>query len=133
MQYKTVQEYEDFLIGLADNFLREIYYLGARKISLTGLPPMGCLPLERAINILDLHSCVDYYNDVALEFNAKLGCLVTKLNKELNGFQLVDASAYDMVLQIVTHPSQYAHCIYSATWLIKPAGGLLVLHWIVFN
>ncbi|KAK2440715.1 GDSL Lipase/Acylhydrolase superfamily protein [Trifolium repens] len=106
-QYKTVQQYEDFLIGLADNFLREIYDLGARKISLTGLPPMGCLPLERAINILDLHSCVDYYNDVALEFNAKLGWLVTKLNKELHGFQLVDANAYNMLLQIVTHPSQF--------------------------
>jgi hypothetical protein len=50
---------------------------------------------------------VDYYNDVALEFNAKLGWLVTKLNKELHGFQLVDANAYNMLLQIVTHPSQF--------------------------
>lgn len=107
MEYKTVQEYEDFLIVLAENFLREIYDLGARKISLTGLPPMGCLPLERAINIMGLHSCVEYYNDVALEFNAKLGCLVSKLNKDLHGFQLVDANAYDLLLQIVAQPSQF--------------------------
>ncbi|XP_061362342.1 GDSL esterase/lipase At2g42990-like [Gastrolobium bilobum] len=106
-QFNTVQQYEDFLIGLAENFLREIYDLGARKISLTGLPPMGCLPLERAINILDNHDCVEGYNNVALEFNGKLGCLVTKLNKDLPGFQLVDANAYNMLLQIVAHPPRF--------------------------
>lgn len=103
----SVQEYEDFLIGLAENFLREIYGLGARKISMTGLIPMGCLPLERAINIFGHHGCKDLYNDVALEFNAKLDWLVAKLNKELYGFQLVYTNAYDLVLQIVTQPSQF--------------------------
>jgi hypothetical protein len=127
IQYLTVQQYEDFLIGLAEKFLRELYNLGARKISLSGIPPMGCLPLERAINIWGRHSCVDHYNDVALEFNAKLGWLVTKLNKELNGLQLVDASAYDMVMQIVTNPSQFGKfcrlkyhfrlCMFANFWL----------------
>ncbi|XP_058782030.1 GDSL esterase/lipase At2g42990-like [Vicia villosa] len=106
MQF-SVQEYEDFLIGLAENFLKEIYYLGARKISMTGLIPMGCLPLERAINILGHHGCKDLYNDVALEFNAKLELLVAKLNMELSGFQLVLTNAYDLVMQIVTEPSQF--------------------------
>lgn len=111
-QYTTVQQYEDFLIGLAENFFKEIYGLGARKISLTGLPPMGCLPLERAINIFEYHECVEGYNNVALEFNGKLGWLVTKLNKELPGFQLVDANAYDVLLQIVTQPSRYGKFTY---------------------
>ncbi|KAL4275249.1 hypothetical protein AHAS_Ahas20G0088300 [Arachis hypogaea] len=64
----------------------EIYHLGARKISLIGLPPMGCLPLERAINIMEFHSCVEEYNNVVLEFNGKLGWLVSKLDKDLPGF-----------------------------------------------
>ncbi|CAI8596596.1 unnamed protein product [Vicia faba] len=62
----SVQEYEDFLIGLTENFLREIYDLGARKISMTGLIPMGCLPLERAINILGHHGCKDLYREICL-------------------------------------------------------------------
>lgn len=106
-EFITVQQYEDFLIGLAENFFREIYDLGARKISLTALPPMGCLPLERAINILHYHGCVEEYNNVALEFNGKMGRLVTKLNKDLPGLQLVDANAYDILLQIVTQPSRF--------------------------
>ena len=68
---------------------------------------MGCLPLERAVNILEYHNCVEDYNNLALEFNGKLGWLVTKLNKDLPGLQLVDANAYDIILQIVKHPSRF--------------------------
>lgn len=132
-EFKTVQQYEDFLIGLAENFFRQIYDLGARKISLTGLPPMGCLPLERAINILEYHSCMDEYNYVALEFNAKLGLLVTKLNKDLPGFQMVDANAYDFVLQLVTQPSQFGEFFllyfildFSTALLLKSLHSLLL-------
>ncbi|KAF7833488.1 GDSL esterase/lipase [Senna tora] len=103
----TIQEYEDFLIGLAERFLRGLYALGARKVSLTGVPPMGCLPLERTMNLLEDHGCVEKYNDVALEFNGKLGDLVRKLNRELDGFQVVDANAYDLVVQIITQPSSF--------------------------
>ncbi|KAI4308122.1 hypothetical protein L6164_031228 [Bauhinia variegata] len=103
----TIQQYEDFIIGLAENFLRQLYELGARKISLTGTPPMGCLPLERTLNVLEHHGCVQKYNDVALEFNAKLSLLVAKLNKELPGFQVVDANGYNLFLQIITKPSRF--------------------------
>lgn len=40
----TVQEYQDFLLGIAEDFLKKLYNLGARKISVTGIAPMGCLP-----------------------------------------------------------------------------------------
>ncbi|KAM3697098.1 hypothetical protein ACJW30_06G087300 [Castanea mollissima] len=103
----TVEQYEDFLIGLAGNFIRELYSLGVRKISLTGLPPMGCLPLERAINILDQNKCVEKYNNVALEFNRKLNGLVKRLNKELRGLRLVSADAYKIFNQIIKRPSLY--------------------------
>ncbi|KAL0002871.1 hypothetical protein SO802_016652 [Lithocarpus litseifolius] len=103
----TVQQYEDFLIGLAENFIRELYGLGVRKISLTGLPPMGCLPLERTINILGQNECVEKYNTVALEFNGKLNGLVERLNKELPGLRLLSADAYKILDQIIKKPSLY--------------------------
>ena len=102
-----VQQYEDFLIGLAENFIRELYSLGVRKISLTGLPPMGCLPLERTINILGQNECVETYNNVALEFNGKLNGLVKRLNKELLELRLLSADAYKILDQIIKKPSLY--------------------------
>nr|POE75203.1 gdsl esterase/lipase [Quercus suber] len=103
----TVQQYEDFLIGLAENFIKELYSLGVRKISLTGLPPMGCLPLERTINILGQNECLEKFNNVALEFNGKLNGLVKSLNKELPGLRLLSADVYKILDQIIKKPSLY--------------------------
>ncbi|PRQ52645.1 putative triacylglycerol lipase [Rosa chinensis] len=104
----TVQQYQDFLVELAENFLREIYSLGVRKISLTGVPPMGCLPLERATNFMNNHDCVEEYNNVAVEFNGKLNNMVAKLNQELPGYKILfTAKVYQFFYQIIRSPSSY--------------------------
>ncbi|KAK8289785.1 hypothetical protein V6Z12_D07G215600, partial [Gossypium hirsutum] len=103
----SVRQYQDFLLGLGENFVRELHALGVRKISITGLPPMGCLPLERATNILGQNDCVPEYNNVASGFNRKLEGLVAKLNKELPGMRMVSAPAYDIFYQIITRPSLF--------------------------
>ncbi|KAG5246165.1 hypothetical protein OIU78_021927 [Salix suchowensis] len=103
----TIQQYQDFLIGLAEDFVKQLYALGARKLSLTGLPPMGCLPLERATNFMHPDSCAEEYNDLALEFNGKLKQLVAELNDELPGMKVVFANPYDLLLQLITAPSLY--------------------------
>ncbi|XP_039003831.1 GDSL esterase/lipase At2g42990-like [Hibiscus syriacus] len=103
----TVQQYEDFLIGIAENFVRQIYSLGARKLSLTGLPPMGCLPVQRTTNFHNPLNCLEERNRVALEFNGKLKATVAKLNKDLPGLKVFFADAYDLLFQLITKPSQY--------------------------
>ncbi|KAF3443372.1 hypothetical protein FNV43_RR13054 [Rhamnella rubrinervis] len=103
----TVQQYQDFLVGIAGNFIKHLYGLGARKISLGGLPPMGCLPLERTTNFMGGNECMDKYNIVALEFNGKLKNLATNLNNELPGISLVFSDPYYIFMQIIRSPSQY--------------------------
>ncbi|KAH8489571.1 hypothetical protein Peur_058943 [Populus x canadensis] len=104
----TVRQYEDFLVGLARNFITELYHLGGRKISLTGVPPMGCLPLERTTNIMGRHDCLQEYNDVAMEFNGKLEGLASQLKRELPGLRLLyTRTAYDTFDQIIRTPAAY--------------------------
>ncbi|XP_062152870.1 GDSL esterase/lipase At2g04570-like [Alnus glutinosa] len=103
----TITQYEDFLIGLAGNFIKALYGLGARKMSLGGLPPMGCLPLERATNLMGGNECSERYNKVALEFNDKLKSLTIELNKELPGIRLVFSNPYYAFLHIIRRPSLY--------------------------
>lgn len=103
----TTEAYQDFLILLARNFLNQLYLLGARKISLTGLPPMGCLPMERATNFNNPFHCVQEYNLVALEFNAKLSGMVYRMNKELPGITIHFSNPYDILLQLIIKPSFY--------------------------
>ncbi|OMO95663.1 Lipase, GDSL [Corchorus capsularis] len=103
----TFQQYEDFLIGIAENFIRQIYGLGARKISFLGLPPLGCLPYQRSLNLEDPFNCNEKHNRDALEFNGKLKVLVAKLNKELPGLKLLFADWYHPLLQLIKRPSEF--------------------------
>ncbi|KAK9268713.1 hypothetical protein L1049_000474 [Liquidambar formosana] len=103
----SIEEYQHFLEGIAGNFITELYQLGARKISLGGLPPMGCLPLERTTNLFSRSDCVAEYNNVAKDFNKKLQGLVEKLNKELAGIRLVFSNPYDILLEMIEKPSSF--------------------------
>lgn len=105
----TVDMYEDYLSGLAAKFIKDLYALGARKISLGGLPPMGCLPLERTTDFLRGHgdTCNEEYNKVAMNFNGKLSGVVNNLNQELPGIKVVLSNPYFILQQIIQNPSSY--------------------------
>lgn len=103
----SVDEYQNFLIQIASNFIRELYNLGARKIAIGGLPPMGCLPLERTTNIFFGSECIEEFNNVAVDFNKKLQGRVMGLKQELSGVQLVQTNAYDKLLEMIQNPSQF--------------------------
>lgn len=104
----TVQEYQDFLLGIAEDFLKKLYNLGARKISVTGIAPMGCLPVERTTDFMNNdYGCNEEHNNVALEFNGKMMSLLSKLNKELPGFRIVFADGYNILLDLIKKPSKF--------------------------
>lgn len=103
----SIEEYQNFLAGIAGNFITELYQLGARKMAISGLPPMGCLPLERTKNILSGSDCIEEYNDVARIFNEKLQGLNEKLSKKLVRIQLVLLNPYDILLEIIQNPATF--------------------------
>lgn len=111
----TVDEYKDFLAGLAGDFVKAVYDLGGRKISLGGLPPMGCLPLERTANLVGGFGCVEEYNKVSEDFNCKLQALVARLQSQLEGIQLVYSNVYDRLLEAIQKPSLYGKCLHSSS------------------
>ncbi|RZC63670.1 hypothetical protein C5167_025463 [Papaver somniferum] len=103
----TMAEYQDLLLSIAQNFLMDLYQLGARKVSVAGLPPMGCLPLERATNLKSKNACKEDYNKLALDFSTKIKNLVTKLRSLLVGFRPVFSNAYDPILEAIQKPEVF--------------------------
>ncbi|KAL9669041.1 hypothetical protein QQ045_006582 [Rhodiola kirilowii] len=101
----TVTEYSNFLLERAQNFITKIYNLGVRKISLTSLPPMGCLPLERTVNLFHSFECNEEYNSVAAEFNVKLRGLGMYLNEKLPGMKIHFSDLYFLSLQLIQKPA----------------------------
>ncbi|XP_039015919.1 GDSL esterase/lipase At2g42990-like [Hibiscus syriacus] len=103
----TVQQYQDFLISIAENFIKQIYSLGARKLSVTSLLPLGCFPLERTMNMKKPLNCLEERNKATLGFNVKLKATVAKLSKDLPGLNVFFADVYDLLFQLITKPSDY--------------------------
>ncbi|GMY31130.1 GDSL esterase/lipase At4g26790 [Fagus crenata] len=121
----SVEEYQNFLAGIAGNFITELYNLGARKISISGLPPMGCLPLERTTNILSGGVCKKERNAVAKDFNEKLKGLTADLNKQLPGIRLVLSNPYDILLEMIQNPEFFGKP-FAMLFLLSQSG--LTLH-----
>ncbi|KAI7755221.1 hypothetical protein M8C21_021685 [Ambrosia artemisiifolia] len=83
----TITQYQDYLVTIAESFIKTLYGLGARKVSLGGLPPMGCLPLERTTSFMigQGDKCNSDYNNVAMAFNRKLSGLVKRIRVGRSG------------------------------------------------
>lgn len=103
----SVPEYEDFIVGIAKQFVTSLYNLGARKINLTGLPPMGCLPLERSKRLFTMGECNDEYNKVASNFNVKLMGMMDVLNKDLVNATIVYGDIYGILMDAIQNPKSY--------------------------
>ncbi|KAI3847280.1 hypothetical protein MKX03_006542 [Papaver bracteatum] len=103
----TVDEYEDFLLGISRNFLIDLYSLGARKIVLTELPPSGYLPVAKTLNHVSGIPNLEEMNEASKDLNIKLQKMVASLSKELKGIKLVYADIYNPTLHIIHNPNLY--------------------------
>ncbi|XP_026453286.1 GDSL esterase/lipase At4g26790-like [Papaver somniferum] len=102
-----MEEFQNFLTENASRFIKDLGSLGARKISISGSFPMGCLPIVRTLNVLVGRACLHPYNKVARDFNIKLMKLVADLRQEVDGIRVVYADAYSPVIQMIQTPSLY--------------------------
>ena len=104
-------EYAAFLVGIAGAAVREVYHLGGRKIQLTGILPVGCVPAMRTVNLHRPGECMEDFNQFALLFNAELRETANKLNGELSEAHVVYSDMYSLVSTIIANPLKYGKLI----------------------
>ena len=84
-----------------------MYKLGARKIVVAGVGPIGCIPSQlvrqRSVN----GECSDYVNAMARDFNQGLESIIAELKERLGGAHILYADTYTPVMDIVNHPHKY--------------------------
>eukprot|EP01018_Ginkgo_biloba_P004755 Gb_24151 [translate_table: standard] len=105
----TVSEYQDFLLEAYSAYIEELYSLGARKFGLINLPPLGFLPFERTLRILqNKGQCAEDINEAASGFNAKLKTnIIDGLISKLPELKIVSLNYYDIVMDAIQNPSNY--------------------------
>ncbi|GLJ37437.1 hypothetical protein SUGI_0760650 [Cryptomeria japonica] len=104
----SVAQYIDFLQQTCTTFIEDMYNLGARKFGVYGLPPMGCVPLEKTImGQSELKGCIEELNQISVSYNSKLKSALNKLNARIPGIKVVYIDIYYSFLDIVNNPSKY--------------------------
>ncbi|XP_061366012.1 GDSL esterase/lipase EXL3-like [Gastrolobium bilobum] len=108
LQY-DVHAYTDFLVTSASNFLKEIYQLGARRIGVFSVPPIGCVPFQRTVAGGIARECVKEYNEAVELFNSKLSMEADSLNQNLPNSRIVYMDIYYPLLDIIANNQKYGY------------------------
>ncbi|KAF5206147.1 GDSL esterase/lipase [Thalictrum thalictroides] len=103
----NITDYQNYLLQGTRNFVQSLIDLGARKIGVVGIPPMGCLPVMitlKSENAIFQRGCIDYYTTVAKEYNQKLQTVlqtVMKNNAAKHGAKVIYVDIHEALLNII--------------------------------
>ncbi|KAK1429174.1 hypothetical protein QVD17_11378 [Tagetes erecta] len=103
----TPDQFSHILIIAYSHFIQELYHLGARKIGVTTLPPIGCLPASITLFGEDSNECVTKMNLVAENFNKMLNATSQTLKSKLSGLNLVVLDIYHPLFDLIQKPTDY--------------------------
>ncbi|CAN4123017.1 unnamed protein product [Withania somnifera] len=106
IQY-NIDAYTNLMVDGATSFVKDLYNLGARRIWIFGLPPIGCLPSQRMRGGGPLQVCVDEYNQAAVTMNTKLASKIDSLSQNLPQSELLYINIYDPLLDLILNHDKY--------------------------
>ncbi|XP_050229314.1 GDSL esterase/lipase At2g30310-like [Mercurialis annua] len=107
LQY-GVNGYHDFLLGIFQVFIKDLYDLGCRKFVVAGLSPLGCVPLQLLkINRNFNEKCSEDQNIDSKTYNVKLQNLLSEMQSSLSGSNILYNNVYDPLLDMISNPQQY--------------------------
>ncbi|XP_052207960.1 GDSL esterase/lipase At4g16230-like isoform X2 [Diospyros lotus] len=120
---------EEFVEAMISRFcsqLTRVYNMGARKIIVANVGPIGCIPYQREINPSAGEGCAAFPNQLAQMFNARLKDLIGELNTCLKGSRFVYANVYHIVDDIIQNYASYGfeNANSSCCYLAGRFGGL---------
>lgn len=93
------------LIGFPAVILQNLYNLGARKIFIVSVGPLGCIPSQLYQQKSPDGSCIEFLNSYVRGFNAAVRPLLRQLTSSLPGSIYVYGNAYDLVASYVANPA----------------------------
>ncbi|CAL5051055.1 unnamed protein product [Urochloa decumbens] len=102
----NVDQYCDLLVGIFSNFANELYKLGARRIGVTSMPPLGCLPASIRLYGEGRDACVARLNRDAETFNVKLNATVKALKKQHADLKIAILDIYTPLRKLAEAPAE---------------------------
>lgn len=82
--------------------------MGCRKIFVSGLPPIGCLPIQMTIKSPALlRRCNENEDNESRSYNEKLQKLLPLIQANLNGSRIMYVDVYNPLVSMIKNPHKY--------------------------
>ncbi|XP_068642094.1 GDSL esterase/lipase 6 [Aristolochia californica] len=101
--------YVETMVEEANNWLVQIYRLGARRISVFGLGPVGCVPARMLLTNAPVDTCHEEMNQMTQRYNLGLERLVEAMAKNFPGLHITYGATYDTVMLLRSLPQRYGY------------------------
>uniref|UniRef100_A0A0D9WHI8 GDSL esterase/lipase n=1 Tax=Leersia perrieri TaxID=77586 RepID=A0A0D9WHI8_9ORYZ len=108
MNFPTVDQYGESLISVLQSNLKSLYQMGARKMMVSGLPPLGCLPVQKGLRGgMGSGGCITVMNEAAERYNAALQKALSKLEADSPGSKIAYVDVYTPLKDMAENPQKY--------------------------
>jgi phospholipase/lecithinase/hemolysin len=87
--------------------VQSLYKMGARKMMVAGLPPLGCLPVQKSLRGAGSGGCVTEQNEAAERYNAALQKALSKLEADSPGAKIAYVDIYTPLKDMAENPKKY--------------------------
>ncbi|KHN46112.1 GDSL esterase/lipase [Glycine soja] len=105
----NIDGYQDYVQSRLQIFIKELYDLGCRKFAVSGLPSIGCIPIQittKSVSLKD-RKCEEDENSDAKLYNRKLARQLLKIQAMLPGSRVVYTNVYDPLNNLINQPEKY--------------------------
>lgn len=103
----TLQQWQDKLIATYKTQLAALYNLGARNVLVTGMGPLGCIPMQLNLRNSTDGSCIEALQQMAVNYNTALKPMLKELNAEFPDAVFAYVNVFDMNMQYINNPTAY--------------------------
>ncbi|KAJ9568134.1 hypothetical protein OSB04_004100 [Centaurea solstitialis] len=100
----TPQQYVELMAFTLKPLIKKMHELGARKFVVSGVPVIGCSPLQRKLNNTECNAEPNYWS---VKYNDALQSLLTKLKSKLSDINYSYFHLYDAMNHVIEHHQTY--------------------------
>lgn len=100
------ESHQDLSMIMNCSMRQNLYNMGGRRVGVTSLPPMGCLPAAVTLFGGGSNGCVARLNKDSVTFNKKMNAAAQALKKSHPELKLVVFDIYNPLLDLIDHPGK---------------------------
>ncbi|XP_072955825.1 GDSL esterase/lipase EXL3-like [Typha angustifolia] len=102
-----IPSYANLLLQSASSFIVNLIKLGATRIGVVSIPPIGCVPSQRTLSGGIIRNCSSGHNQLATLYNSALAKEIERIGMRHRQVKVIFIDIYGFLFDMMQHPNHY--------------------------